>query len=208
MFKKKEGEVKPEKSKLKKTMQGIAYVVLGLFALAIFSGGDGGSGYSYREDGSDAQKFMIALADETKSSFSSSDTDAKKKMAWIGASKKLCNSSVFNAAGLQQDWLGKVKEIEANDSMMLTTYLRVDGSGTKIYNTSTKAELEKLGLFTTMLNLKENDMVRFSGQFRLGDMSGDNECIERLSFDDGPEFSGETLMFDFARVTKLEPKDS
>jgi hypothetical protein len=208
VFKKKEGEVKPEKSKLKKTMQGIAYVVLGLFALAIFSGGDGGSGYSYSEDGSDAQKFMIALADETKSSFSSSDTDAKKKMAWIGASKKLCNSSVFNAAGLQQDWLGKVKEIEANDSMTLTTYLRVDGSGTKIFNTSTKAELEKLGLFTTMLNLKENDMVRFSGQFRLGDMSGDNECIERVSFDDGPEFSGQTLRFDFARVTKLEPKDS
>ena len=203
MFKKKEGEVKPKVSRKRKI---IVFAMLGLFVLGSYLNQDG-DGYNYRIDGSDAQKFMIELADETRWSFRSGDTDARKKMAWIRASKKLCNSSVFNAAGLQQNWLGKVKEVEANDNMMLTTYLQVDGIGTKVYNVSSKTKLEKLGLFTTLLNLQENDMVRFSGQFRLGDMSGDNECIERLSLDDGPEFSGKTLTFDFTRVTKLKPKE-
>ena len=71
---------------------------------------------------------------------------------------------------------------------MLTTYLK----SMVMLRKYTIYKGIKLGLFTTLLNL------RFSGQFRLGDMSGDNECIERMAH------PGKTLMFDF--ITKLEPK--
>ena len=77
--------------------------MLGLFVLGSYLNQDG-DGYNYRIDGSDAQKFMIELADETRWSFLVTLTRGKK---WHGscASKKLCNSSVFNVAGFQQNWL-------------------------------------------------------------------------------------------------------
>ena len=72
MFKKKEGEVKPKVSGKRKI---IVFAMLGLFVLGSYLNQDG-DGYNYRIDGSDAQKFMIELADETRRSFSSGDTDA------------------------------------------------------------------------------------------------------------------------------------
>ena len=79
MFKKKEG-YKPKVSGKRKI---IVFVMLGLFVLGSYLNQDG-DGYNYRIDGSDAQKFMIELADETRRSFSSGDTDARKKWHGLG----------------------------------------------------------------------------------------------------------------------------
>ena len=204
MFKKKEvqGQKAPP-SKVKKILKWTGYTFGGLIVLGMIFGEEGGSGGSYAENGSAAQKYFIALQKNTKASFESADTDAKKKLAWVRASRELCSSSKFNAFGLQQDWLGKVKDIEADDSMGLTVKFQIDGYRTKAYQSGSEKFWTSANLYTTLLNLKEGDMVRFSGQFIRGDMEGDNECLDSLSFDDTPEWSGQTLMFNFARISKV-----
>lgn len=203
MFKKKEAQdQKSPPSKIKKALKWVGYTFGGLIVLSMIFGEDGGSGGSYAENGSAAQKYFIALQKKTKASFESADTDAKKKLTWIKASRELCSSSEFNAFGLQQDWLGKVKEIEADDSMAMSAKFQIDGYRTTVRQFRTEKEWTSAGLYTTLLNLKEGDMVRFSGQFNRGDMEGDNECLESLSFDDTPEWSGQTLTFNFARISK------
>ena len=202
MFKKKEvqGQKAPP-STTKKILKWTGYTFGGLIVLGMIFGEDGGSGGSYAKNGSAAQKYFIALQKNTKASFESADTDAKKKLAWVRASRELCSSSEFNAFGLQQDWLGKVKDIEADDSMGLTVKFQIDGYRTKVWQAGSEQKWTSAGLYTTLLNLKEGDMVRFSGQFNRGDMEDDNECLESLSFDDTPEWSGQTLDFNFARIS-------
>ena len=203
MFKKKEvqGQKAPP-STTKKILKWTGYTFGGLIVLGMIFGEDGGSGGSYAENGSAAQKYFIALQKNTKASFESSDTDAKKKLAWIGASRELCSSSEFNAYGLQQDWVGKVKKIKASDSMDLTVTLQIDGYKTKILESAAQSRWTEKGLYTTLLDLKEGDMVKFSGQFRRGDMEGDNECLDEAGLGDNPEFSGQTLLFNLARIAK------
>ena len=203
MFKKKEvqGQKAPP-STMKKVLKWTGYTFGGLIVLGMIFGEDGGSGDSYAENGSAAQKYFIALQKTTKASFESSDTDAKKKLAWIGASRALCSSSEFNAYGLQQGWVGKVKKIKASDSMDLTVTLQIDGYKTKILESAAQSRWTEKGLYTTLLDLKEGDMVKFSGQFRRGDMEGDNECLDEAGFGDNPEFSGQTLLFNLARIAK------
>ena len=46
-----------------------------------------------------SQRFLIDLVASTKASYSDSDTDAKKKLKWIKASKLLCSSPEFDVGG-------------------------------------------------------------------------------------------------------------
>ena len=86
--------------------------------------------------------------------------------------------------------------------MDLTVTLQIDGYKTKILETAAQSRWTEKGLYTTLLDLKEGDMVKFSGQFRRGDMEGDNECLDEAGLGDNPEFSGQTLLFNLARIAK------
>ncbi len=207
MFKKSDkNEVKSPPSKLVKILRGVGYVFIALIVLAIFGSDEGGDGYKYTEDGSTAQKYFIALQKKTKDQISSDFTDAQKKFAWIKASKELCSSTEFNAFGLQQDWLGKVSEVSSNDKLGITIVIKIDGYGSGIREFNSKQKWTERGMFTTLLKLKEGDMVRFSGKFKPGDMEGDNECLDEASLGDDPEFSGQKFVFDLAKIKKLDNK--
>jgi hypothetical protein len=189
---------------------GFAALMISFFLFA-----DKDKDYSrFSQEGSEAQKFFINLTRQTDDSIDSDDNDAKKKLAWIQASRALCAAPEFNVNGTQSGWVGKVKSIEADDELNFTVELEIDNRWDE---TTTWSFLNKLKtdfsgednpsyyrMKDKLLDLSEGDYVSFSGAFVVGDLSGDNECLNQIAFDDVPEFAGATLEFELQDISKLD----
>ena len=203
--------------KVKKFLKWISIIIGGSFAalmIAAFFFAEDKDYSRFYEDGSDSQKFFIDLIRQTESGIDSSDNDAKKKLAWINASKTLCAASEFNVKGVQSGWVGKVESIEADDDLDFTVKLEIDNrwDTTTTYSLIQKKKTDFSGednpsynrMKNELLNLSKGDYVKFSGAFVMGDLRSDNECLNQISFDDVPEFAGAKLDFDLQDIAKLE----
>lgn len=158
---------------------------------------------SFYSDGSAEQRYLLDLISETQSKFSKTDTDGKRNFYWIEASRKLCSSKVFNAFGLQRNWVGKLRKWELRDDESMYISFKIDGSN---YNTVEqvyrKGEAARLGFEANLLKLQKGQYVRFSGQFNKGD-STDNECLDG-NFIDTPKLISNSYKFNFARIEPIK----
>jgi|TARA_B110000259_G_scaffold8796_1_gene9688 hypothetical protein len=158
---------------------------------------------SFYSDGSAEQRYLLDLITETQSKFSEKDTDGKRKFYWIEASRKLCASKVFNAFGLQRNWLGKLDQFKLRDDESMYISFKIDGSNYNIVEkTLSKGEAASLGFEANLLKLQKGQYVRFSGSFNKGD-STDNECLDG-NFIDTPKLVSNSYKFDFARIELIE----
>jgi hypothetical protein len=135
--------------------------------------------------GSEQQQYMRKLINNTIASIPDDANPAREKQTWIDASKAICNSNEFNAFGLKTNWFGYVDDV----------YMTDDGE--------IKFDWIDKRFYDVVLDLKEGDIVRFSGYFQKGDVS-ENECLATINFlNNNPELYDEAYDFTFTNIEKI-----
>ena len=146
--------------------------------------------------GSEQQQYMRKLINNTKASISDDATGARKKKTWINASKVICNSNEFNAFGLKTNWFGYVDTIIMKDNGRVLFEVQIDETDNEVQQSEIATRFEDVAL-----DLKEDDIVRFSGNFKKGDLS-ENECLMG-GLDSNPELYDEGFRFTFTNIEKI-----
>ena len=154
-----------------------------------------------------SQRFLIDLVASTKASYSDSDTDAKKKLKWIKASKLLCSSAEFDIGGEKRNWVGFVDDVYMTDQGDVRLELSIDDEKNEVSGKIKLETLIALGIDEEVIDYEEGDRIQFSGSFVPGNMK-ENECIS-AGLMSNPELLDEEFRFEYSKVKKLDgPKCS
>jgi hypothetical protein len=148
--------------------------------------------------GHEQQQYMRKLINNTIASIPDDANPAREKQTWIDASKAICNSNEFNAFGLKTNWFGYVDRVSMTDEGEIYFYVQIDETDNEVW----EGGIDKR-FYDVVLDLKEGDIVRFSGYFQRGDVS-ENECLATNSLlNSNPELYDEAYRFTFANVEKI-----
>ena len=147
------------------------------------------------------QRFFLDLVYTTSTSYSKSDTSAKKKLAWIKANKKLCSDQVFDVSSEKNEWVGFVDEVYMRDNGDVRLELSIDDSGNEVVQTVPLDTLLRLGIEEEIIEFEEGDRIQFSGTFTLGNMK-ENECLS-AGLMSNPELLDEEFRFEFTKIQKM-----
>jgi len=147
--------------------------------------------------GSEQQQYMRKLINNTIASIPDDANPAREKQTWIDASKAICNSNEFNAFGLKTNWFGYVDDVYMTDDGEIKFEVQIDETDNEVHDWIDKR------FYDVVLDLKEGDIVRFSGYFQKGDVS-ENECLATINFlNNNPELYDEAYDFTFTNIEKI-----
>lgn len=128
-------------------------------------------------------------------------TSSLRRLTWIDFNRSLCSTQ--NPFVVRRNWLGRISETEVLDDGTLSVTIEVaDGQpGTTFYLQTYLAPSHPM--IRPIVEAGSSNL-RFSGSFSRGDITGDNECLDKAEFTDFPEIEGDSrLRFTLINVRLL-----
>lgn len=147
------------------------------------------------------QKDLTDSIDKTYKSIRSASS-AQQKQAWIDLNRELCSVN-FRYSTSAKDWVGYVDEIYMRDNGEIKLTIQMNGIGNKLEISSVSPSFNK-----KILDLRANtwtqkgSFIKFSGNLIKG-LERENECLDKNTWNNGPELKNETLMFELTSMDVL-----
>lgn len=147
------------------------------------------------------QKDLTDSIDKTYKSIRSASA-AQQKQAWIDLNRELCSYD-FRYSTSARDWVGYVDEIYMRDNGEIKLTIQMNGIGNKLEISTVNASFNK-----KILDLRANtwtqkgSFIKFSGNLIKG-LERENECLDKNTWNNGPELKNETLMFELTSMDVL-----